>query len=89
MTGNRELASVYIAALPWEKIDDASYQWLFSEPGGPYRRRSRPYSSKALMPSSLLNTGSRLGPSQVLPSACRYAANCEVAAARLPRATMP
>src|SRR5262245_28703180 len=26
MTGNKELASVYMAALPWEKIEEASYQ---------------------------------------------------------------
>src|ERR1700675_7676 len=42
ITGKSELASVYIAALPCEKIDEASYQWLFSEPGGPYKRSRRP-----------------------------------------------
>src|SRR5512140_2621913 len=78
-----------MAALPWEKMEEASYQWLFSEPGGPYRRSRRPHMSMALIASSLLMADSRFAVSQVPPMAWSIPANMEVAAARLPRLTMP
>ena len=48
------MSSKSMAARPWLKMLVTSAQWLFTEPGGPYSRRTEPHHSKAASASGVL-----------------------------------